>query len=50
MEDAINAAIGPDESAFVEAMVEFGTRYAEIVRDDHTLFVDAFRNHEIPGL
>ncbi|MEU8342834.1 Uncharacterized conserved protein, DUF2252 family [Actinomadura meyerae] len=50
VEDAINAVIGPDEAAFVEAMTGFGTRYAEIVRDDHAYFVDAFRNHEIPGL
>ncbi|WUI03197.1 DUF2252 domain-containing protein [Spirillospora sp. NBC_00431] len=50
VEDAIDAVIGPDESAFVAAMVAFGTQYAEIVRDDHTYFVDAFRNHEIPGL
>ncbi len=50
VEDAISAVIGPDESAFVEAMVEFGTGYAEVVREDHKFFVDAFRNHEIPGL
>ncbi|GAA2592469.1 DUF2252 domain-containing protein [Actinomadura fulvescens] len=50
VEDAINAAIGPDEKAFVEAMVAFGMEYAAIVRDDHRLFVDAFRNGEIPGL
>lgn len=50
VEDAISEVIGPDESAFVEAMVRFGMDYAEIVRDDHRLFVDAFRNHQIPGL
>ncbi|MFB4320313.1 DUF2252 domain-containing protein [Actinomadura sp. 21ATH] len=50
VEDAIDAVIGPDENAFVEAMVAFGTEYAAIVRDDHRLFVDAFRNGEIPGL
>ncbi|MEW2360133.1 DUF2252 domain-containing protein [Spirillospora sp. NPDC029432] len=50
VEDAIDAVIGPDETAFVEAMVAFGTEYAAIVRDDHRLFVDAFRNGEIPGL
>ncbi|WP_019633308.1 DUF2252 domain-containing protein [Actinomadura atramentaria] len=50
VEDAISAVIGPDETAFVEAMVAFGTEYAAVVRDDHRLFVDAFRNHEIPGL
>ncbi|MBT2211888.1 MULTISPECIES: DUF2252 domain-containing protein [Actinomadura] len=50
VEDAIDAAIGPDESAFVAAMVEFGTGYAEVVRADHALFVDAFREHQITGL
>ncbi|GAA4226803.1 DUF2252 domain-containing protein [Actinomadura meridiana] len=50
VEDAIDAVIGPDESAFVEAMVAFGTGYADIVRDDHAFFVDSFRNHEITGL
>ncbi|WP_067826867.1 DUF2252 domain-containing protein [Actinomadura kijaniata] len=50
VEDAITAAIGDDEEAFVEAMVAFGTEYAAIVRDDHRLFVDAFRNGRIPGL
>jgi hypothetical protein len=28
----------------------FGTGYSEIARDDHRLFVDAFRNGQIPGL
>jgi uncharacterized protein (DUF2252 family) len=50
VEDAIDAVIGPDENGFVESMVEFATEYAAIVRDDHRLFVDAFRNNEIPGL
>ncbi|XVQ07650.1 DUF2252 domain-containing protein [Spirillospora sp. CA-255316] len=50
VEDAIASAIGPDEHDFVEAMVAFGTEYAAIVRDDHRLFVDAFRNGQIPGL
>ncbi|WP_018656393.1 DUF2252 domain-containing protein [Actinomadura flavalba] len=50
VEDAISAVLGDDATAFVEAMVAFGTEYAAVVRDDHRLFVDAFRNHEIPGL
>ena len=49
-EDEIVEAIGGNEEEFVEEMVEFGTRYSEIVRDDHRLFVDAFRNGQIPGL
>ncbi|GAB2838301.1 DUF2252 domain-containing protein [Actinocorallia aurea] len=50
VEDAIDAAIGEDESAFVAAMVAFGHGYAETVRRDHALFVDAFREGLIPGL
>ncbi|MCW2917973.1 MAG: hypothetical protein JWN52_6041 [Actinomycetia bacterium] len=50
VEEAINAVIGEDESEFVEAMIEFGMDYARVVRDDHRLFVDAFRGGLIPGL
>jgi hypothetical protein len=35
---------------FVQEMVDFGARYSEIARNDHRLFVDAFRNGRIPGL
>jgi uncharacterized protein (DUF2252 family) len=49
-EDEIIEAISGNEEEFVEEMVKFGTQYAEIVRDDHRLFVDAFRNGQIPGL
>jgi hypothetical protein len=31
-------------------MVDFGAYYSEIARNDHGLFVDAFRNGRIPGL
>jgi uncharacterized protein (DUF2252 family) len=50
VEDAIDAAISVDETTFVDAMVDFGMNYAAVVRDDHRLFVDAFRNGRIPGL
>ncbi|GAA2731032.1 DUF2252 domain-containing protein [Actinocorallia aurantiaca] len=50
VEDAIDEAIGPDESDFVAAMVAFGHGYAAVVREDHRLFVDAFREGLIPGL
>ncbi|MDX6741202.1 DUF2252 domain-containing protein [Actinocorallia sp. A-T 12471] len=50
VEDAIHAAIGDDESEFVAAMVAFGHGYAELVRRDHALFVDAFRENLIPGV
>jgi len=49
-EDEIVEAIGDQEDAFVREMAEFGARYAETARDDHRLFVDAFRNGQIPGL
>jgi uncharacterized protein (DUF2252 family) len=49
-EDEIVEAIDGREDEFVEEMVEFGMRYSEIARDDHRLFVDAFRNGQIPGL
>ena len=49
-EDEIVEAIGDKEDEFVGEMVDFGMRYSEIARDDHRLFVDAFRNGQIPGL
>jgi uncharacterized protein (DUF2252 family) len=48
-EDEIAAAIDNDDE-FVEEMVSFAHGYSRIVRNDHHLFVDAFRNGEIPGL
>ena len=38
------------ESEFVSAMVEFGQGYGSVVLDDYRLFIDAFRNHMLPGL
>jgi uncharacterized protein (DUF2252 family) len=49
-EDEIVEAVGDNEEEFVKEMVEFGMGYSEIARDDHRLFVDAFRNGQIPGL
>ena len=49
-EDEIIEAVSGNEEEFVEEMVAFGTGYSEIARDDHRLFVDAFRNGQIPGL
>jgi uncharacterized protein (DUF2252 family) len=49
-EDEIVAAINGNEEEFVKEMVEFGMGYSEVAREDHGLFVDAFRNGEIPGL
>ena len=49
-EDEIVEAIGDREDEFVREMVDFAARYSERARDDHRLFVDAFRNGQIPGL
>jgi len=49
-EDEIVEAIGDNVDEFVGEMVDFGVRYSETARDDHRLFVDAFRNGQIPGL
>ncbi|HKH58570.1 MAG TPA: DUF2252 domain-containing protein [Rubrobacter sp.] len=49
-EDEIIEVVSGKEEEFVEEMVDFGTGYSEIARDDHRLFVDAFRNGQIPGL
>lgn len=49
-EDEIVEALAGNEEDFIKEMVEFGAAYANIARDDHRLFVDAFRNGQIPGL
>jgi uncharacterized protein (DUF2252 family) len=46
-EEAIEAVIDED---LTSELAGFGADYAEQVREDHGLFVDAFRNGEIPGL
>jgi len=49
-EEAIATVIGDDEDEFVADIVEFGHRYAAIVREDHRRFVEAFRGGRIPGV
>ena len=49
-EDEIIEALSGNEEEFVQEMVDFGAHYSEIARNDHRLFVDAFRNGWIPGL
>jgi uncharacterized protein (DUF2252 family) len=46
-EEAIEAVIDDD---LASGLAEFGAAYGEQVREDHRLFVEAFRNGEIPGL
>ena len=49
-EDEIVEVVSGNEEEFVKEMVDFGISYSEIARDDHRMFVDAFRNGQIPGL
>jgi uncharacterized protein (DUF2252 family) len=49
-EAAIAKVIGDAAEQFASDLADFGAHYGEVVRDDHRLFVDAFRNGAIPGL
>ena len=49
-EDEIFAAIGGKDEECVKEMVGFGMAYSEVARNYQRLFVDAFRNGQIPGL
>jgi uncharacterized protein (DUF2252 family) len=46
-EAAIEAVL---DEGFASELADFGAEYGEKVREDHRLFVDAFRNDEVPGL
>jgi uncharacterized protein (DUF2252 family) len=46
-EEAISAVLDDD---FAPELAEFGAVYGERVREDHRLFVDAFRNGRIAGV
>ena len=49
-ENAILGAIGDDPTEFIDDILAFGIAYADRVRDDHALFVDAFRAGRIGGV
>ncbi len=49
-EAAIMDMVDGRESEFADDLVAFGRAYGELARDDHRLFVDAFRNGRIPGV
>jgi uncharacterized protein (DUF2252 family) len=49
-EEAIASVTAGHEEAFVEHIVAFGRGYGAVVRGDHVLFVDAFRNRRIADL
>ncbi len=50
IEEAINEVLDGRETEFVQYMTQFGEQYGAQVRKDYLLFVDAFRNHQFPGL
>ncbi|GAA4402614.1 hypothetical protein GCM10023168_13330 [Fodinibacter luteus] len=43
VEDAVGACIGDDVDGLVEVLTSFAQGYARQAREDHRLFVDAFR-------
>ncbi|SMC71138.1 DUF2252 domain-containing protein [Lentzea albidocapillata] len=49
-EEAIAAAIGGRDAEFSESVVAFALGYARQTREDHRLFVDAFRDGRIKGV
>ncbi|MGI8614200.1 MAG: DUF2252 domain-containing protein [Nocardioidaceae bacterium] len=49
-EQVIAEAIGSDPSGFVDEIVRWSVDYATRVREDHALFVDAFREGRIGGV
>ena len=49
-EEAIAEVIGDDADAFVDDLESFGIDYADRVRKDHALFVNAFREGSIGGV
>ncbi|MFD4369129.1 DUF2252 domain-containing protein [Rhodococcus sp. NPDC058521] len=49
-EDAIHGIIDGHVDEFVAEIIDFGIEYAEVSRQDHQLFVNAFREDEIAGV
>ncbi|HEX2773916.1 MAG TPA: DUF2252 domain-containing protein [Micromonosporaceae bacterium] len=49
-EEAIVAAVDRDEAGFVRQLVDFAHAYGTRARQDHQIFVDLFRNGQLPGL
>jgi uncharacterized protein (DUF2252 family) len=50
VEDAISGVVGERDAEFLDDLAGFAHDYAEIVREDHRLFVEAFREGRIPGV
>jgi uncharacterized protein (DUF2252 family) len=49
-EEAIADAVDGDDDAFVKDLCDFAMSYADQTRDDHALFVEAFRSGDIGGV
>lgn len=49
-EDAVAAVVGGRREEFVADLVNFAHSYARQTKEDHRLFVDAFRAGRIPGI
>jgi uncharacterized protein (DUF2252 family) len=49
-EEAIVAAVDSDEIGFTTTLVDFAHAYGARARADHQLFVDVFRNGQLPGV
>ena len=49
-EQAILESMGDRADRFAGDLADFAAAYGELSREDHRLFVDAFRNGRIPGL
>jgi len=50
VEEAISEALEGKRREFTDDLVEFGMSYALVTREDHGLFVDAFREGRIGGV
>jgi uncharacterized protein (DUF2252 family) len=48
--EAAIAAVISDDTEFTKALTDFAMSYAQQTREDHGLFVDAFRGGRIPGV
>jgi uncharacterized protein (DUF2252 family) len=49
-DEAIHGVLAGREDEFARHMVDFGQEYGQGVLADYRLFIDAFRNHMIPGV
>jgi uncharacterized protein (DUF2252 family) len=49
-DQAIHASFAGKEAEFAKALTDWAETYAHQTRDDHRLFLDAFRNREFPSL